>query len=370
MPLRSRNDSGKNMKTCTFSDVFHSFGRRTLASGKSAAAWGVVAACLVPIAVGQQAQPPPSEPPPLAQQDDSNGATSESQRGFHNPPQLLKTEHLPNAVRVHQRVISGGLPEGEAAFQELAELNIKTIISVDGAKPDEELATRYGMRYVHLPHGYDGISAERIAELAKAVRDLDGPIYVHCHHGKHRSPAAAGAACVAAGMIDNRQASELLAVAGTGKNYRGLFAAVERQTRLPAEKLDALKVDFRPSVPIPPMAEAMVELEHTFGKLQQVRKLGWTADVSKPDLYPLHEATLLQEHFKEMMRTPESTAQGEEFGQILENSEKLATKILAQLSVSENSATVDTMKLNGWLDGIGNDCKTCHQQFRDNAKLP
>ena len=106
----------------------------------------------------------------------------------------LPARHLPNALQVHLQVISGGQPEGEAGFAELKGLGIKTIISVDGAKPDLELAKKFGLRYVHLPHGYDGIPEERVEELAKAVRDLPGPIYIHCHHGKHRSPAAASAA--------------------------------------------------------------------------------------------------------------------------------------------------------------------------------
>src|SRR5688572_20555590 len=65
----------------------------------------------------------------------------------------LSTQHLPNAVRVHERVISGGLPEGDAAFAELNALGVKTIVSVDGAKPDLETAAKFGLRYVHLPHG-------------------------------------------------------------------------------------------------------------------------------------------------------------------------------------------------------------------------
>src|SRR5262245_15845815 len=95
------------------------------------------------------------------------------------PAQRIEVQHLPNAYRLHDRVISGGLPEGEAAFKELQALGIRTVISVDGAKPDVELARKFGMRYVHLPHGYDGIPKERAKELAKAVRDLDGPIYIH-----------------------------------------------------------------------------------------------------------------------------------------------------------------------------------------------
>jgi len=106
-------------------------------------------------------------------------------------PVKLNALHLPNAVHVHAKVISGGQPDGEAAFQELHRLGVKTVISVDGAAPDLELAKKYGLRYVHLPHGYDGIPEPRVQELAKAVRDLEGPIYIHCHHGKHRSPAAA-----------------------------------------------------------------------------------------------------------------------------------------------------------------------------------
>jgi hypothetical protein len=69
----------------------------------------------------------------------------------------LASQHLPNLVRVHEKVISGGLPEGDAAFQELAALGVKTIISVDGMTPDVGMAAKHGLRYVHLPHGYDGM---------------------------------------------------------------------------------------------------------------------------------------------------------------------------------------------------------------------
>ena len=34
----------------------------------------------------------------------------------------LASEHLPNAYRIHPKVISGGLPDGEAGFRDLASL--------------------------------------------------------------------------------------------------------------------------------------------------------------------------------------------------------------------------------------------------------
>ncbi len=39
-------------------------------------------------------------------------------------------------------------------------------------------------------------------KTAKAVRDLPGKIYIHCHHGKHRSAAAAATACVTEDTLD------------------------------------------------------------------------------------------------------------------------------------------------------------------------
>src|SRR5262245_26296024 len=36
------------------------------------------------------------------------------------PPEKLNAPHLPNAYRIHDKVISGGLPEGDEAFKELS----------------------------------------------------------------------------------------------------------------------------------------------------------------------------------------------------------------------------------------------------------
>ena len=97
---------------------------------------------------------------------------------------------LHNVFRLEARVYSGSSPYSEAAFRELAKLGVRTIISVDGAMPAVELA-----RYVHLPIGYDAVPPSRAAELVKAAQGSDGPLYVHCHHGKHRGPAAAATVC-------------------------------------------------------------------------------------------------------------------------------------------------------------------------------
>jgi len=169
----------------------------------------------------------PLKPEHVAHDQDETPTEQRPHDGQHSPRKIAAT-YLPNPVMVHPKVISGGLPEGDNAFQELQSLGVKTIISVDGMKPDVDTASKFGLRYVHLPHGYDGVPSGRVKELAKAVRSLDGPIYIHCHHGKHRSPAAASIACVGAGLISKSMALAVLELAGTSPNYRGHFDSARR----------------------------------------------------------------------------------------------------------------------------------------------
>src|SRR5688572_4281321 len=110
-------------------------------------------------------------------------------------PQPVELSGLHNVFKIDDRLYSGSSPDSDASFAELARLGVKVIISVDGSKPFVDLARKHGMRYVHLPIGYDGLPQQRIAELIKAAEGAPGPIYIHCHHGKHRGPAAVAAVC-------------------------------------------------------------------------------------------------------------------------------------------------------------------------------
>jgi hypothetical protein len=280
-----------------------------------------------------------------------------------DPPQKLALDHLPNAYRIHEKVISGGLPDGEPAFRELAGLAVKTIISVDGAKPEVELAKKYNLRYVHLPHGYDGIPSHRTKELAKAVRDLPGPIYIHCHHGKHRSPAAAAVACVAAALIDPASAETVLKAAGTSANYRGLYQSARDAKPLPPEVLDQMSVNFPEIATIPPLAQAMVAIEHRHDLLAKVAAADWTSPSDHPDMVPVHEALLLREEFAELSRTPEARAQPAGFQQSLRESEAAARQLEEALQSPKSPATLEHAALA--LAGITKNCVACHQQFRD-----
>jgi protein tyrosine phosphatase (PTP) superfamily phosphohydrolase (DUF442 family) len=268
---------------------------------------------------------------------------------------------LPNAWRITDKVISGGLPEDDAAFQELADLGVKTVISVDGMKPDAETARRHGLRYVHLPHGYDGVPEERAQELAKAVRDLPGPIYIHCHHGKHRSPSAAAVACVGAGLLDRSLAETVLRSAGTSENYQGLYASARAAEQFDAALLDALQADFPEASAVPPLAEAMVALEHTHDHLKQIAAAGWMSPTTHPDLEPAHEALLLREHYTELQRMDEVKRQPEAFQQCLRESETAARALEDALWAS----TASTEAAQASFDLVTKNCAACHKEYRD-----
>jgi protein tyrosine phosphatase (PTP) superfamily phosphohydrolase (DUF442 family) len=283
------------------------------------------------------------------------------------PAPLLKkipSDLLPNALQVNARLISGGLPDGEAAFAQLRDLGVKTIISVDGATPDVATAEQYGLRYVHLPHGYDGISTERSSELAKAVRDLPGPIYLHCHHGKHRSPAAAATACRALGWLDEQQADEVLTLAGTSPHYLGLFSSVHQTKPLEPAQLDALRVDFRPTVPLPEVAEAMVAMDLHFEQLEQLAANQWKALPRHPALKPAHEALLLREQFTELLRTETVRSESAAYREQLQAGEAIAQR-LAELLRGEEAIPERSAAAIAQLKALKANCTQCHRQYRD-----
>ena len=173
----------------------------------------------------------------------------------------LSAEGLENLFRVQPELYSGGQPT-EQGFAELAKLGVKTVISVDGAAPDVELAHHYGLRYVHLPISYGGVPEARQLELAKALKTLPGPVYVHCHHGKHRGPAATLAACRGLdSRVTGEAASAALQKMGTATRYKGLYESV--RTARVASNFDLARIpaEFPESVAVPAMVQQMVALD-------------------------------------------------------------------------------------------------------------
>ncbi len=195
-----------------------------------------------------------------------------------------------NLVAFHDGFVSGSAPEGDAGLDSLAKLGFKTVISVDGAIPDVEGARKRGLRYVHLPIGYDGFDDARKAELVRAVRDLPKPIYIHCHHGKHRSAGAAGTIGVSLGWMSNAAAAERMKVSQTAESYKGLWACTAKAAPMMAAAIDAARADFPEITKPDSMVAAMVVIDEAFDRLKLVEKNGWKVPADHPDLAPAADA--------------------------------------------------------------------------------
>ena len=273
-------------------------------------------------------------------------------------------EPLHNLVRITPRVISGGGPEGDAAFAALRGMGIRTIISVDGAKPDVERARRFGLRYVHLPIGYDEVADAEGKAIAKAVRTLPGPIFIHCHHGRHRGPAAAAVACTLTGEITAEQAVAIMKQAGTGEHYRGLWSSAAEAKPLGVGVLDALEVTFVEAAAVSDLAAAMVSIDETFEHLKAVRAAGWKPPADHPDIDPAHEAMLLWEHFRELARLEITKPQTAGFRQSLVESEAAAKALETALRHLKRDDPAPA-RLEKSFRFVQQQCTACHRQHRD-----
>ncbi|NOG55616.1 MAG: cytochrome c [Planctomycetes bacterium] len=271
---------------------------------------------------------------------------------------------LHNVVAYYDDFYSGGAPEGREGFALLADLGIVTIISVDGAAPDVEAARTHDMQYIHLPIGYDGIEQARVLELTRATRDsiANGPVYVHCHHGKHRSAGAAGAIAVSLGWLTHDEAVARMRVSGTSNDYPGLYAAAATATRLSDEILDAVAANF-PAVSRPAgITRTMVEIDFVNDNLKAIRDAGWQTPADHPDLVPAAEVGRLVDLMRFLKDDPSVQDQPGDFFAQLDAALGAANALEALVTARE---PVPAEHLTSQFALIGQSCKSCHRAFRN-----
>lgn len=311
------------------------------------------------------AAPPPTSPVAQAPVPTSNG--------------VVEYPGLPHVIEMHEGLLSGGVPDGDAGFDSLAALGVRTIISVDGAVPDVNAAKTRGMRTVHLPIGYDGMDGARTVALARAVRDLPRPIYIHCHHGKHRSPAAAATIAVALGWITNDQARARMRVAGTAPGYAGLWQCATDARPLTAAVLDAAPAEFPERTAPSSLVAAMVELDDAHARLRAAQRAGWRAPDDHPDLAPLADAGRLADLFR-LLDAPDAlndaaakhrTVLREWFAKEARASTTLESLLeRAQAADAACDRTALLEQATEALASITASCTACHAEHRDRCSPP
>lgn len=268
-----------------------------------------------------------------------------------------------NVVAYHPGFYSGAVPEGSAGFDSIAALGCRTIISVDGAPPDVEAAKARGIRYIHLPIGYNGMTEERKVQLAKATRDAmeRGPVYLHCHHGKHRSAAAAGTVAVCLGWAAPEAMVGRMEVSGTSPAYTGLYECTASAGVLSVAVLESVGGEF-PEVSLPAgLVRTMVDIDHATDHLKSIEKAGWVAPPDHPDLVAAAEAGRLVDLLRSLETDSKVKAQPAEFGEMLRTNAAQA-QTLEDLLVS---GTASGVGLSAALKAVTKSCTECHVKYRD-----
>ncbi len=296
----------------------------------------------------------------------ARGFAQSSASAAESRPRPLRLPGIENAFQATPRVYSGSQPEGDESFAALRKLGVKTLISVDGTKPDVERAAKFGLRYVHIPHGYDGISSNTAVRLTKAAATMEGPFFVHCHHGKHRGPAAVGVICQATAGWTTNGAVAFMKQAGTSSDYPGLYRANAAFHVPTAAELARVPTHFPAQVEVSGLVDAMVEIDHRWDHLKAIQKASWRVPTNQPDLVPAAEAKLLTEAYRELQRTPEAQAKGDKFLEHLRQAEARADQLHGLLKTHPGSAEGAALQpVEELFKAAGQSCTACHREFRN-----
>ncbi len=271
-----------------------------------------------------------------------------------NGPTETDYPELHHLLQVSERIYSGGEPQTEAAFASLEQLGVRTVVSVDGATPQVDLAAQHGLRYIHIPIGYDGVPADAGLALARVVREADGPIYIHCHHGRHRGPAAAAVACIADGAATGDEARAVLKRAKTGENYAGLWRDVAAYQ---PPSTDAVLPELVSAANVESLAAAMSKIDRASDNLQLLAGNDWQPHPRHPDLAATAEAVLLLEGFREAARL-QSGDYDAQFQAWMQESATTAGAFEQALGQSASQAA------EVWKTLLSQ-CGRCHRAYRD-----
>lgn len=276
------------------------------------------------------------------------------------PPVGINAAPLQNVFRIDDRVISGSMPEDDAGFDALARLGVRSIISVDGATPDVERAHARKMRYVHIPVGYDGIHEEQQLALARAIRDLPGVVYVHCHHGKHRGPTAAAVAQVLLGRYAPEDAIAFMHAAGTSESYPGLFACVQKAHRRDRAVIDNECAEWPEVAERGTLVESMAKMQDAFDNLERMSADGWKAAANHPDQTPASEIGRLEGLLRPLTTDPALADRPAQFHTWMRLAHQRSTELESAIRIG-----VAPDRLAERLSALKSSCRDCHARYRD-----
>jgi len=273
---------------------------------------------------------------------------------------------LHQVYRLSEQIISGAEPQGSAGLEQLRALGVRTIISVDGKLPNSASAAQLGMRYVHIPIHYRGMTGDELTRLAKTFRELESPFYVHCFHGKHRGPAAAAIGRVVLDGASREQAiAEMRQWCATSEKYEGLYRSVA-SSPLPSRELTAdYEFDFAAAHRFDGLRGGMIGVARKWDLVKAAKQRDWRADPAHPDVEPAQEIAQLGEIYAGLCELEDSASKAEDFRDWMEQGRDASERLLRALGERQAADGVWRAEAREAYEQIADSCASCHAAYRN-----
>jgi len=271
----------------------------------------------------------------------------------HHNDQLQTLGSLGNVHQLTGDLYSGAEPGDRSAYEDLQAMGIRTLISVDAIAPDASLAGEYNIRVIHLPIGYTGISEQRINELAFALQSSLKPVYLHCHQGKHRGPAALCAGALALGLITHDEAKAFMINAGTSSVYSGLWAAVEN-----TEKHASIEpMPLHEQQPVRTISKTMSRIARNSTRVDSIVY----PEAHRADPEPAYSPAVYAAQIHNLFRTLRTSDESREYGRVF--MDDLDYAVQAASDLEQAFAKDDPSLVIDALDMLKNSCARCHDKL-------
>lgn len=253
---------------------------------------------------------------------------------------------------VSDTISFGSEPTGIRHLRSLHARGVRVIVSVDSARPHVEDAKSLGLRVVHIPTQYSGFSTESLGGLVRIGRETNEKVYVHCHHGKHRGPTAAMIIALSKGILNTEKALSIMADAGTGKEYKGLWEAVRKFN--PADDFLPLP-NFFEEQPADLVAEQMLIADESLEFLKLYVK---SSSGQEKREQASHKLLLLRESFAESQRfsDPDAKDLNDRYANIWQHVESMRESLDGNRDIN----------LSKQVERLEASCKSCHEEHRNN----
>ncbi|MBL22229.1 MAG: hypothetical protein CMJ37_05295 [Phycisphaerae bacterium] len=231
-------------------------------------------------------------------------------------------------------------------IKELTAMGIKKVISVDALPPEASLWTE-GIQVRHLPLGYRDLPKPLQLRLARELSIGPVKTYIHCHHGKHRGPAAALAALRNLDQIDPAEAKIWLDRCGVA--YQGLRQAVQNAQPESSEDIQS-STPLQEVVATRSLSRLMAEIDQVWDRLKKV------PSPSDPKVRTQQEDAA---HLLDLFRLSSESAGPVDpaYPKQMQQAIKLATTLEAQLQDGQDAAELRS--------DLHISCRACHRAFRD-----